>query len=122
MTEVMKDYGADTDLFSPEELALMNGSDGLSGFAPVKPAQEQLEEQVRTMAVLVAEGCERERQLRNAMKRLELAAASADDFTGIQAQVASLAQMLMTSAERERALQQRLNAISAMVAGGYKLS
>ncbi|MEM8799255.1 MAG: hypothetical protein AAGF15_04165, partial [Pseudomonadota bacterium] len=60
MTEAQSDMDFDEDFFSPEELAMMNGSDGETENLFVSPTVQELQAQLQQMAQLVDEGCERE--------------------------------------------------------------
>lgn len=117
MTDAIKDADFDEDFFSPEELAMMNGSDGDVDDLFVTPSADDLQAQLKSMATLVSEGCVREQELRVILKGLR---ASQSDDTGsvsAQEQTQALAKMVITSCERERALQEKLAQMRQLFAG-----
>lgn len=117
MTDVMNDPDFEEDFFSPEELAMMNGSDGEVDTLFVTPSVNDLQDQLQTMATLVNEGCEREQELRVILKGLRSAHVDEDTAASAQAQTEALARMVITSCERERALQEKLGELRKLFAG-----
>lgn len=117
MTDAMSDPDFDEDFFSPEELAMMNGSDGESEDLFVKLNIDDLQSQLQSMATLVNEGCAREQELRVALKGLRLAQSDSSGATSAQEQTEALARMVITSCERERALQTKLSDLRGLFAG-----
>ncbi len=101
------DHEFNTGLFTPEELALMADSDGAAGSTPAKASTEELQAQIRSLASMVAAGCERERELRLALTALGMTSES-DVAESLQEQAHSLARLVMASCERERLMQANL--------------
>ncbi len=110
-TRVDGEARIDADLFSPEELAMMQGANGNS--VPAVPADaDELQAQIEAVARLVAEGGERERQLRALINDLNvLARTSEAQQRSIYEQSQTLARMLMSSSEREVKLQESLETL-----------
>jgi len=118
MTDAQEDFAFDEDFFSPEELALMNGSDGEVDTLYITPTIDDLQAQLKAMATLVAEGCTREQELRVTLKGLRAADANNSDAVGsAQEQTEALARMVIMSCERERALQAKLAELRSLFAG-----
>jgi hypothetical protein len=117
MTDAKSDMDFDEDFFSPEELAMMNGSDGETEELFVTPTLEDLQAQLTSMAALVNEGCEREQELRVILKGLRTAQSDDTGLQSAQAQTENLARMVITSCERERALQEKLAELRKLFAG-----
>lgn len=117
MTDATSDMDFEEDFFSPEELALMNGSDGEVDTLFVTPSVDDLQNQLQTMATLVNEGCEREQELRVILKGLRAAHVEDSSAASAQAQTEALARMVITSCERERALQEKLGELRKVFAG-----
>ena len=105
----------DPDLFSPEELAMMQGAEGLTDELGVKPNAEELQAQLTAVAALVAEGGERERQLRALIKDLTLLATPVRTHQSLHEQTQRLASIVLASSERELQLQQCLETIRGVV-------
>lgn len=104
----------DPDLFSPEELAMMREADGVvDGFAVEHDAKE-LQAQYVALAKMVAEGGERERQLRALVNDLTLLAQSNMQVRSHHEQTQNLAKIVLASAEREMHLQQCLEAFRSV--------
>ena len=99
------------DLFSPEELALMNGADGITDELSVQHDAAELQRQYTALARMVAEGGERERQLRALVHDLTALAAPAEQSRAYHEQTQTLARLVMASSERELHLQQCLEAV-----------
>lgn len=120
MKEAKLDKAADFDptLFSPEELEMMGDANGATAELAVKPDAEELQAQFTAVARLVAEGGERERQLRALINDLTLLAkTNAQQQQSIYAQTQTLAQLVINSSEREVKLQENLEALRAVVMG-----
>ena len=101
----------DPDLFSPEELEMMRGADGaVEGFAVEHDAAE-LQRQYAGLARMVAEGGERERQLRALVNELTMLARGNDQQRSYHEQTQNLAKLVLASSERELHLQQCLEAV-----------
>lgn len=101
--------GADADLFSPEELAMMSSAPGLIDDLVVTHTREELQQQYNSVARLIAEGGERERQLRAIVHDLTiLADANQDQQCSLHEQTRNLARMVVSSSERELQLKQCL--------------
>lgn len=108
----------DTTLFSPEELEMMRDANGASAALPDKPDVEELQAQFTAVARLVAEGSERERQLRALVNDLTLLArANAEQQQSIYAQTQTLAHIVIASSEREVKLQENLETLRNVVLG-----
>lgn len=101
----------DPDLFTAEELALMNGADGDTQGPGAEPDAAELQRQYTALARMVAEGGERERQLRALVHDLTALAAPADQQRAYHEQTQTLARLVMASSERELHLQQCLEAV-----------
>lgn len=111
-TKVDGAAGYDSDLFSPEELAMMEGANGSSN-DPVMPADaDELQAQIAAVARLVAEGGERERQLRALINDLNVLAKTSEvQQRSIYEQSQTLAKIVISSSEREVKLQASLEAL-----------
>lgn len=111
-TKVEKSAGEDSHLFTPEELALMQGANGSSN-GPAWPADaDELQAQIAAVARLVAEGGERERQLRALINDLNvLARTSEAQQRAIYEQSQTLAKIVISGSEREVKLQASLEAL-----------
>lgn len=105
----------DPDLFSPEELAMMQGADSVSEEITVKNDAETLQTQLNVVARLVAEGGERERQLRGLINDLTMLATPAAQKHSAFEQTQNLARIVLASSERELQLQQCLETIRGVV-------
>lgn len=117
MTDAKSDTDFEEDFFSPEELAIMNGSDGETEELFITPSIEDLQAQLTSMAALVNEGCEREQELRVILKGLRSAQSDDAGTQSAQVQTEALARMVITSCERERALQDKLADLRKLFAG-----
>lgn len=101
----------DPTLFSPEELAMMREANGSSN-EPVVDDPAELQAQLAAVARLVAEGGERERQLRALIHDLTaLARTSEQQQRSIYEQTQTLARIVIASSEREVKLQENLEAL-----------
>ena len=107
------DFGS--DLFSPEELAMMHGAEGVTEELGVKSDAEDLQSQLSAVARLVAEGGERERQLRALIADLTMLGSPAAQQQSIHEQTQRLAQIVLASSERELQLQQCLDTVRSVV-------
>ena len=108
----------DPTLFSDAELALMRTAGGLDRKRLVEPDLKALQGQFASLARLVAEGGERERQLRSLIHNLTLLAkTSAQQQHSIYEQTQALAQIVIASSEREVKLQQNIEAVRCVVMG-----
>lgn len=104
----------DPALFSPEELAMMREANGSTADAIVADANE-LQAQLAAVAKLVAEGGERERQLRALINDLTvLARTSEQQARSIYEQTQTLARIVITSSEREVKLQENLETMRGL--------
>lgn len=101
----------DPGLFSPEELAMMRGSEGIVDGLEVEHDAAELQRQYTAVARLVAEGGERELQLRTLVNELTLLAGSHDHLRSYHEQTQNLARIVLASSERELHLQQCLEAV-----------
>ena len=111
----------DPALFSPEELEMMRDANGATRERPLEPDIKELQAQFAAVARLVVEGGERERQLRALVNDLTLLArANAEQQQSIYAQTQTLAQIVITSSEREVKLQENLEALRNVVLGRAK--
>ena len=99
------------DLFTAEELALMNEADGTADELPLAHDAAELQRQYTALARMVAEGGERERQLRALVHDLTALAAPAEQSRAYHEQTQTLARLVMASSERELHLQQCLEAV-----------
>jgi hypothetical protein len=93
---------AEDSLFTEEERAMMSEAVSVDA-VPAQADDASLEDRLLRLAGFVAEGAERERQLRNALK-----AAGAPDPLGEHAdslfeQMENLTRMVLSGLERERA-------------------
>lgn len=103
------------DLFSPEELAMMQGAEGMNDESTVKTDVEELQSQLTAVARLVAEGGERERQLRALIADLTMLAKPIRTQQSIHEQTQRLASIVLASSERELQLQQCLETVRSVV-------
>jgi hypothetical protein len=111
----------DADLFSPEELAMMREANGATNELTVKHDVSELQAQFTAVARLVAEGGERERQLRGLINDLTLLAkASQQQQHSIYTQTQTLAKIVISMSEREVELQQNLESLRGVVLGRAK--
>ena len=107
------DFGS--DLFSPEELAMMNGAEGVTEELCVKHDADELQTQLAAVARLVAEGGERERQLRALVADLTMLGNPVQQQQSVHEQTQRLAQIVLASSERELQLQQCLDTVRSVV-------
>ncbi len=116
MKEAPMDRGGDfdPDLFSPEELAMMSEADGIVDGFTVEQDAAQLQAQYVALAKLVAEGGERERQLRALVADLTMLAETNMQLRSQHEQTQNLAKIVLASAERELHLQQCLEAFRSV--------
>jgi hypothetical protein len=101
----------DPGLFSPEELEMMKGAEGIVEELELPHDATELQRQYQALARMVAEGGERERQLRALVNELTLLAQSADQQRSYHEQTQNLARIVLASSERELHLQQCLEAV-----------
>ncbi len=101
----------DPDLFSPEELEMMRGAEGDDEGVDVQHDAAELQRQYAALARLVAEGGERERQLRALINDLTILAKANDQQRSYHEQTQNLARLVLASSERELHLQQCLEAV-----------
>lgn len=107
----------DPALFSPEELAMMRDANGATN-AVANPDSDEMQAQFVTLAKLIAEGGERERQLRAVINQLiMLAKAGAQQQQSLYAQTQTLAQIVISGSEREVELYDTLQALRDMIVG-----
>ena len=111
---IEKDGGFDPALFSPEELEMMNGAEGITDDVALEHDAGELQRQYQALARMVAEGGEREQQLRALVNELTLLAQSADQQRSYHEQTQNLARIVLASSEREMHLQQCLEAVRAV--------
>lgn len=114
MKEAEMDREAEYDptLFSPEELAMMRAANGATCAAPAKDDVRELQAQFTAPAKLIAEGGERERQLRALIHQLTaLARTSEQQQRSIYEQTQNLARIVISSSEREVQLQENLETL-----------
>lgn len=107
------DFGS--DLFTPEELAMMNGADGVVEELGVKHDADELQSQLTAVARLVAEGGERERQLRALIADLTMLGKPVEQQQSMHEQTQRLAQIVLASSARELQLQQCLDTVRSVV-------
>lgn len=108
---VDQDQGFDPDLFSPEELEMMRDADGMVEDTKSEPDAAELQRQYTALARMVAEGGERERQLRTLVNDLTVLTCAGDQHRSYQEQTRTLARLVLASSERELQLQQCLEAV-----------
>ena len=123
MTESLKAGEPDFDpsFFSPEELEMMREADGVSRDPAAEQNGEHLQAQFTAVARLVAEGAERERQLRGLINELTLLAkTSAAQQHSIYTQTQALAQIVIAMGEREGDLQTNLESLRTVILGRAK--
>ncbi|MGI4730663.1 MAG: hypothetical protein ACRYFW_02810 [Janthinobacterium lividum] len=107
---------ADTDLFSPEELAMMSTADGIIDDVVVVHDRDELQQQYNAVARLIAEGGERERQLRAIVHDLTLLAdANQLQQCSLHEQTRTLARLVVSASERELQLKQSLDDFRALI-------
>lgn len=104
----------DSGLFSPEELAMMREADGIVDRLDVEHDATELQRQHKALARLVAEGGERERQLRALINELTLLNQANEHQRSYQEQTQNLARIVLASSERELHLQKCLEAVRAV--------
>ena len=122
MKEALLKGDADFDptLFSPEELALMRDANGATNDFAVKDVNA-LQTQFMDVARLVAEGGERERMLRGLINELTLLTKKGLlHQNSIYEQTQALAQIIISSSEREVDLQRHLESLRSVVIGRVK--
>ena len=108
----------DPTLYSSAELALMRKASGPTEELDVEPDLKSLQLQFSALARLVAEGGDRERQLRALISDLTLLAkTSAQQQHSIYEQTQLLAQIVLASSDREVKLQQNIEAVRIVVLG-----
>lgn len=105
----------DPALFSPEELAMMQEADGVVEDVRVQHDAAELQRQFNCVARLVAEGGERERQLRALIFDLTAMAPTTRLQQSAHEQTQNLAMIVMASSERELQLQQCLETLRGVV-------
>lgn len=108
---IERDEDFDPDLFSPEELEMMRTADGVIDQLDVAHDAAELQRQYAALARMVAEGGERERQLRALVNELTLLAGANDHHRSYHEQTHNLARLVLASSERELQLQQCLEAV-----------
>ena len=94
---------------------MMHGADGMTEEPGVKPDAEELQGQLTAVARLVAEGGERERQLRALIADLTMLGKPAQQQESMHEQTQRLAQIVLASSERELQLQQCLDTVRSVV-------
>jgi len=120
MEEKSSDKAAEFDstLYSSAELELMGEASGTTEELYVEPDLKSLRVQFSALARLVAEGGDRERQLRALINDLTLLAkTSAQQQHSIYEQTQLLAQIILASSDREVKLQQNIEAVRTVVMG-----
>lgn len=110
-TKIERDGEFDSDLFSDEELAMMREADGIVDRLDVEHDAVELQRQHTVLARLVAEGGEREQQLRALINELTLLNQTNDHQRSYQEQTQNLARIVLASSERELHLQKCLEAV-----------
>ena len=100
----------DPDLFSPEELEMMRAAEG-SHEPELRHDAAELQRQYAALARMVAEGSERERQLRALVNELTILAKANEQQRSYLEQTQNLARLVLASSERELHLQQCLEAV-----------
>ena len=103
--------GYDPDLFSPEELEMMRGAEGEADDLGLHHDAAELQRQYAALARMVAEGGERERQLRTLVNELTILAGANEQQRSYHEQTQTLARLVLASSERELHLQQCLEAV-----------
>lgn len=101
------------DLFSAEELAMMQDANGMDDEVTAEP--KDLQAQLNIVARLVAEGGERERQLRALINDLTMLATPDAQRQSTFEQTQNLARIVLASSERELQLQQCLETLRGVV-------
>ena len=101
----------DPDLFSPEELEMMRAAEGETDGPELQHDAVELQRQYAALARMVAEGGERERQLRALVNELTILAKANDQQRSYHEQTQNLARLVLASSERELHLQQCLEAV-----------
>lgn len=118
---VQSEVEADADLFSPEELAMMTAADGIVDDVVVTHDHDELQQQYNAVARLIAEGGERERQLRAIVHDLTLLAdANQQQQASLHEQTRTLARIVVSSSERELQLKQCLEDFRNVIGGRAK--
>ena len=111
----------DPGLFSPEEIAMMREAEGTTDALAVKHDVQDLQAQFVAVARFVAEGAERERQLRALITDLTLLAkTSAQQQHSIYTQTQTLTQIVVSMSKRELELQENLESLRGVVLGRAK--
>ena len=111
MERVEKGGDHDPGLFSPEELEMMHAAEGDAEGLQLEPDVAELQRQYQALALMVSEGGERERQLRQLVNELTLLAKGAAHQRSYHEQTQNLAKIVLASSEREMQLQQCLEAV-----------
>ena len=101
----------DSDLFSPEELEMMRDAEGVTDGPRLQHDAVELQRQYSALARLVAEGGEREQQLRALVNELTILARANEQQRSYHEQTQNLARLVLASSERELHLQQCLEAV-----------
>lgn len=106
----------DGNLFSPEEMAMMTAANGIVEGVVVTHDREELQQQYNAVARLIAEGGERERQLRAIVHDLTLLAdANQEQHSSLHEQTRTLARLMVSSSEREFQLKQCLEDVRKVI-------
>ncbi|MEL6876477.1 MAG: hypothetical protein AAGL68_00070 [Pseudomonadota bacterium] len=105
----------DPDLFTEEELEMMQEADGVTDDLSHQPSNKELQAQYTAVARLVAEGGERERQLRAAIADLTSLLKASEQAASLQEQNQSLAKIVLASSEREAEIQRGLEELKQAV-------
>ena len=90
---------------------MMRDAEGLTDGLAVEPDAAELQRQYAALARMVAEGGERERQLRALVNDLTILAKANDRQLSYHEQTQNLARLVLASSERELHLQQCLEAV-----------
>ena len=107
---------APESFFSPEEQEMMQNANGGPDDQATAPALDELQEQYKTIVRFVAEGGERERQLRAIVHDLTmLADANQQQHCSLHEQTLTLARIMSSSSERELQLKQSLEEIRSVI-------
>lgn len=113
--DLNRDRDPNLDMFTPEELAMMQDAEGLTAEMSVSHDAVELQQQFNAVARLVAEGGERERHLRLLINDLTLLALPGAQQASMHEQTQSLAKIVLASSERELQLQQCLETLRGVV-------